>query len=222
MPLFDQWADYYDAWFETPVGALVREYEAAVIRDLLRPRSGETILDAGCGTGVFTVDLLKAGARVIGLDVSGPMLAAAEKKLSGYPFEPVIGDMLALPFHDGRFDKTVSVTALEFIEDARKAVGELFRVTKAGGRVVVATLNRLSSWAARRQAKRDEHLLLNAIYRSPDDLRALSPLPGTVITAVHFNQDDDPAAAREKERAGQAAALDTGAFVAIAWDKPRE
>ncbi len=222
MPLFDDWAAYYDAWFETPIGALVREYEAAVIRDLLRPRTGETVLDAGCGSGVFTVDLLEAGARVIGLDVSGPMLAAAEKKLGSYPFEAVAGDMLALPFRDGRFDKAVSVTALEFIEDARKAVNELFRVTKPGGRVVAATLNRLSPWAARREAKKDEHLLLNARYRSPDDLRALSPWPGTVVTAVHFAQDEDPATAREKERAGRAAGLDTGAFVAIAWEKPGE
>jgi hypothetical protein len=39
---------------------------------------------------------------------------------------------------------------------------------------------------------------------------------------VHFGQDDEPTIAREKERAGRAADLDTGAFVAIAWDKPGE
>jgi ubiquinone/menaquinone biosynthesis C-methylase UbiE len=133
MPLFDDWAEYYDAWFETPIGALVREYEAAAVLDLVRPAGGEGILDAGCGTGVFTIDLLQAGARVTGLDLSEPMLAAAEKKLHEYPFTAVPGDMLALPFPDGRFDKAVSITALEFIRDGRAAVDELFRVTRPGG-----------------------------------------------------------------------------------------
>ena len=220
MPRFDDWARYYDAWFETENGRLVREYEAAVVLDLLQPEAGETVLDAGCGTGVFTRDILEKGARVVGLDVSGPMLAAAERKLSSDSFTPIVGDMLALPFHDDRFERVVSVTALEFIADAQKAVDELFRVTKPGGRVVVATLNSLSPWASRRQAKQDEHLLLDAVYRSPDDLRRLSSQPGTVVTAVHFAQDDPAAAARAKEKAGQEAGLDTGAFVAIAWDKP--
>lgn len=219
MPLFDDWAAYYDAWFETPIGKLVREYEAAVVLDLLQPGEGEAILDAGCGTGVFTIDFLRAGAKVTGLDVSGPMLEAARRKLDGLPFTAITGDMLALPFPDGGFDRTVSITALEFIKDARKAADELFRVTRPGGRVVVATLNSLSPWAARRQAKQDEHLLLEAHYRSPDDLRALGPRPATVVTAVHFDQDDDPATAREKEAAGKAAGLATGAFVAIAWNK---
>jgi ubiquinone/menaquinone biosynthesis C-methylase UbiE len=222
VPLFDDWAEYYDAWFETPIGALVREYEAAVVQDLLRPQAGEIILDAGCGTGVFTLDLLQAGAQVTGLDISGPMLAAAEKKLRGYPFRAVTGDMLALPFPDGIFDKAVSITALEFIEDGKKAVTELFRVTKPGGRIVVATLNSLSPWASRRQAKQDEHLLVEAHYRSTDDLLALGPVPGRVVTAVHFNQDDAPSVAREKERTGQAMGLLTGAFAAIAWNKPAD
>jgi ubiquinone/menaquinone biosynthesis C-methylase UbiE len=220
MPLFDDRAAAYDAWFETPTGRLVKEYETAVVLDLVRPAPGEELLDAGWGTGVFTRDFLKAGARVTGLDISPPMLAAAARKLAGYHFTPVVGDLLALPFPDGRFDKAVSITALEFIADGQKAVDELFRVTKPGGRVVVATLNSLSPWAARRRAKREEHVLMNAVYRSPDDLRALGPRPGAVATAVHFEAGDDPAVARERERAGRAANLATGAFAAIAWDKP--
>ena len=58
--------------------------------------------------------------------------------------------MLHLPFQDNRFDKFLSVTAIEFIEDAGAAVQEAFRVTKPGGSIVVATLNRLSPWASRR------------------------------------------------------------------------
>ena len=176
--LFDEWPERYDRWFTTPIGKLVREIEGELIIDLLHPGAGERILDAGCGTGVFTLDFLVAGARVVGLDISVPMLNVARKKTTGYPFSALRGDMESLPFKDNSFDKTVSVTALEFIADAQGAVNELFRVTRPGGCVVVATLNSLSPWAARRNAKTDSgqrHVLENAFYRSPDELLNCSP-----------------------------------------------
>lgn len=218
--LFDDWAERYDRWFTTPVGALVKEYETVVVLDFLEPGPGEVILDAGCGTGIFTRDILERGAAVTGLDISEPMLAVAKDKLKDYPFTAVPGDMLALPFPDSGFDKAVSITALEFIADGQKAVDELFRVTRPGGCVVVATLNSLGTWAARRRAREGKHVLENAFYRSPDDLLALGPVKGTVRTAVHFPQDDNPETAAEKERAGQAANLVTGAFAAVRWIKP--
>ena len=90
----------------------------------------------GCGTGIFTVDLLAAGSKVTGLEISFPMLLRAGKKAGGRPFRMVLGDMRRLPFANGSFDKTVSVTAIEFLdEDAWVAVAEMFRVTRPGGLV---------------------------------------------------------------------------------------
>ena len=221
--LFDDWPDRYDQWFSTPIGMLVRETESRLILDLLRPAKGEKILDAGCGNAVFTLDILEAGAMVVGLDISGPMLAAATHKTADRPFVAVRGDMLSLPFVDCTFDKAISITALEFIDDGRRAVEELFRVTRPGGLVVVATLNSLSPWAIRRQAKTERgesHVLENAIFRSPQDLLALAPVQGTVASVVHFQKDDQPEQARETERIGQAQSLSTGAFVAAMWRKP--
>jgi ubiquinone/menaquinone biosynthesis C-methylase UbiE len=221
--LFDDWPERYEAWFATPIGRLVKDTECRLILEMLSPRRGEKILDAGCGTGVFTLDYLDAGAEVVGLDVSGPMLALAEEKAAGYPFVTVQGDMLALPFADESFDKSVSVTALEFIEGAKKAVDELFRVTRPGGLVVVGTLNSLSPWAVRRRAKTERgerHVLEDAVFRSPDELLALSPAEGTVRTVVHFAKEDPPELAAETERLGQARDLETGAFVAVRWVKP--
>ncbi len=102
--------------------------------------------------------------------------------------------MLFLPFADERFDKAVSMTALEFVEDAKGAVADLFRVTKKGGVIVVTTLNSLSPWAARRKkAAAKGHLLFERmIFRSPDDMRAIVPVNGVVKTAIHFQKDDDP------------------------------
>ena len=221
--LFDKWPQRYDQWFQTPAGKRVKEYETEVILELLKSAHGESILDAGCGTGIFTLDFLAAGARVVGLEISLPMLAGASEKTSGYPFEKVQGDMLDLPFENDGFDKVVSVTALEFIADAAGAVNELFRVAKPGGRIVVATLNSLSPWGARRKAKTESgerHILENAFFRSPNELRALMPYPCVIKTAIHFNKDDDPARIRKIERKGRSEELETGAFVAALWQKP--
>ena len=220
--IFDDWPEKYDLWFETPIGRLIKKYESDLVLEMLRPEQGERILDAGCGTGIFTLDVLATGARVIGLELSLPMLLRAGRKLEGHPFHTVRGDMTKLPFAEDEFDKAVSVTAIEFIEDAKTAISELFRVTKPGGCVVVATLNSLSPWAARRKkkAKNRHSLFENAFFRSPDQLKSLSPLEGAVKTTIHFQKDDDPEEAEKIEKKGQAKGLETGAFAVVRWEKP--
>jgi ubiquinone/menaquinone biosynthesis C-methylase UbiE len=219
--LFDEWPETYDRWFTTPIGSLIRKVEAELILDLLCPGKGEIILDAGCGTGIFTLDTLSSGSKVIGVDVSLPMLRQAGKKLEGYPFLMLSADMLHLPFPEGFFDKVVSVTALEFIKDGKDAVGELFRATKRGGCIVVATLNSLSPWVLRRrvEAKEGHTLFEKAIFRSPGELLSLAPVEGVVRTAVHFQKGDDPEKAVEIEQEGRRKGLNTGAFVAVRWRK---
>jgi ubiquinone/menaquinone biosynthesis C-methylase UbiE len=221
VQLFDEWPEAYDRWFTTPIGSLVRRYETELVLNLLSPKQGEIILDAGCGTGIFTLDILSSGSKVIGLDLSLPMLRRAEKKLKGYPFQIVLADMLNLPFPESFFDKVVSVTALEFVEEGKAAVGELFRVTKRGGRILVATLNSLSPWALRRrvEAKERHTLFEKAIFRSPDELRSHAPAAGVVETAIHFQKGDDPERAAEIEKEGKRKRLNTGAFVAVRWEK---
>jgi ubiquinone/menaquinone biosynthesis C-methylase UbiE len=219
--LFDEWPENYDRWFTTPIGSLVKKYEEELILDLLRPLPGEIILDAGCGTGVFTLDILCFGAHVIGLDISLPMLMRATQKTRGYPFRVVLADMSSLPFQKGSFDKVVSVTALEFIKDGEGAVKELFRVAKKGGWVVVATLNSLSPWAFRRKAEAEKghSIFEKAIFRSPDELRSLAPVEGIIRTAVHFQKGDEPDHVPEIELDGQRKGLNTGAFLAARWEK---
>ncbi|MDP1990221.1 MAG: methyltransferase domain-containing protein [Syntrophales bacterium] len=222
--LFDDWPERYDRWFDTTVGKVVLKYERALVLDLLRPVRGEKILDAGSGTGIFTREFLVRGADVVGLDISWAMLrwAKGKNKEKDEVFSQggVTADMTLLPFSDGVFDKTVSVTALEFIEDEKKAVAELFRVTKPGGSVVVATLNSLSPWAIRRRenARRDKGSVFNRVFfRSPAQLLAAAPVPGIVRTAVHFGKGDNPAELDRIERAGQG--RETGAFLAARWEK---
>ena len=220
--LFDDWPEKYDRWFITPIGSLVKKYESDLILDLLKPVSGETILDAGCGTGVFTLDILSLGTQIVGLDISFPMLRRAMEKAEKYPLYPVLGDIGTLPFREGSFDKVVSITAIEFIEDTRSAVAELFRVTKKGGVIVVANLNILSPWAVRRTeaAKKGDSIFRKAHFRSPDDLRSLAPVEGLVNTAIHFLKEDTPEKAIETEHEGRVKGWDTGAFAVVRWLKP--
>jgi ubiquinone/menaquinone biosynthesis C-methylase UbiE len=223
MPeLFDAWPEEYERWFQTPIGRLVKKFETGVVLDLLRPYPGERIVDAGCGTGIFTGDILERGAGITGLDLSLPMLRNARSK--GYArLDLLQGDMRRLPFPAGVFDKTVSITALEFIEDAKQAVGELFRVTRNGGTIVAATLNRLSPWAAQRKEKGKEghSLFSRVVFRSPEEMAALAAPSGLIRTAVHFaNEEEDPCRAAEIEEEGKRRNLMTGAFLAVRWEKP--
>jgi ubiquinone/menaquinone biosynthesis C-methylase UbiE len=220
--LFDEWPNTYDSWFTTPIGALVKRFEAELLIDLLRPCRREVILDAGCGTGVFTFDLLSFGTSIIGIDISLPMLMRAREKARAYHLHLSLGDISSLPFRENSFDKVVSVTALEFIKDAEGAVRELFRVTQKGGSIIVATLNSLSPWATRRraEAQKGHPLFQKAIFRSPDELRSLLPLESVIKTAIHFQKNDNPDRAVKLELEGQRRGLKTGAFVAVRWEKP--
>ena len=217
--LFDQWPDRYDDWFETPIGKLVKKYETALLLEMLSPLSGERILDVGCGTGIFTRDVLSLEVEVTGLDLSLPMLKQAIRKISGNTFNGLVGDMKSLPFSDGTFDKVFSMTAIEFLGDAKEAVKELGRVTKKNGTIVLTTLNSLSPWAARRmeEGKKGHSLFKNMHFRSPSELADLVGTQSRVKTAIHFLKEDEPKEAEKKEKEGTYAGKDTGAFVALAW-----
>jgi SAM-dependent methyltransferase len=103
-----------------------------------------------------------------------------------------------------------------------KAVQELFRVTRKGGLVVIATLNSLGPWAARRrdEAKRGHSLFQKVVFRSPEEFAALAPVKGEIRTAVHFAKDAGLDMAARVEEEGRRKGLNTGAFLAACWTKP--
>jgi ubiquinone/menaquinone biosynthesis C-methylase UbiE len=219
--LFDTWTDRYDSWFATPIGQLVRWYEAELLLSFLDPQPGERILDVGCGTGIFTVDVLKSGARVTGIDLSAAMLARAVQR-GGDHFAGLCADMCALPFADNSFDRVFSMTAIEFVADAARAIAELNRVVKPGGRVVVTSLNSLRPWAEQRRRKAataGHSLFEQAHFRSPEEMRSLIPAPSESKTAIHFRKQDPVDRIPAIERQGMAQNLETGALLAIRWDK---
>ena len=219
--LFDTWTSRYDSWFETPSGILIKQYESRLLLELLNPLSGDKILDVGCGTGIFTMDVMALGPIITGVDISQPMLRKAMNKTSQSGFTGICADMRALPFEDNSFDKVLSMTAIEFIADAKKAIDEIDRVTKKGGSIVVTTLNSLSPWADRRldAAKKGHKLFEKIFFRSPDEICSLVPANAVVRTAIHFQKEDRLSDIAKIERQGKENHSDKGAFLAVKWNK---
>jgi ubiquinone/menaquinone biosynthesis C-methylase UbiE len=155
MNYFQELAAKYDAWFRTEHGQYVLKYEHETIMQLANVTAGTRTLDVGCGTGIYTQELLKQGATVIGIDVSPEMLDIARYKTQDYGdrISFMQADAAALPFSDNTFDQVISITAMEFFEQPRSCLHEMYRVLKPGGRMVVATLNSLSLWAVQRRIK---------------------------------------------------------------------
>jgi SAM-dependent methyltransferase len=109
------------------------------------PRLGEQVLDAGCGAGNYLGIYRRITARVVGLDFSESMARAAAQH------GPVVqGDVQQLPFRSDVFDYVASHLVISHVLDGRAALAELARVTKPGGRLVVAVTNRLSFLAPMR------------------------------------------------------------------------
>lgn len=98
---------------------------------LLDPQPGETILDLGCGDGVLTERIVAAGAKVIGVDASKEMVAAARAR----GVEAYVADAQALDFNT-QFDAVFSNAALHWMLDPDAVAVSVFRTLVPGGRFV--------------------------------------------------------------------------------------
>ena len=110
--------------------ALIRHYT-----DLEHAR----ILDVGCGLGMYVKKLSNFSDDVYGVDVDPAKVAEAQKHLAHICEAPAE----ELPFADAYFDMVLLHEVLEHVNDDRQAVEEAYRVTKAGGRLVIFAPNRL-------------------------------------------------------------------------------
>lgn len=112
--------------------------------DLLGIKEGDRVLDVGCGSGVVTRAIAKrvgAKGRVIGVDPSASFLAVAREIADtsgvGDRIEFREGSAMSLPCKDEEFDAAIAVTVLAHMHDGAKAVPELVRAVRSGGRVGV-------------------------------------------------------------------------------------
>jgi SAM-dependent methyltransferase len=98
-------------------------------------KSGDRVLDVGCGTGVFLEALMKLGARPHGLDASRALLRVARARVP--QAELRVGDAEALPFEDDFFDVVTGFNSFFFADDMVAALREAGRVAKPGAPVLV-------------------------------------------------------------------------------------
>lgn len=172
---FDSLARAYDLWYQTPLGMLVDILEKKAIFSLAGVKDGEVVLDVGCGTGNYALELARRGARVRGIDPSAQMLEIARKKALEVrlPVEFTRGSVEELPFPDATFDLVTGVTMLEFTPSPKRAVGEMVRTLRPGGRVVIGVLNAWSLWTLTRWLEQKETVYSCAHLFSPPELVAL-------------------------------------------------
>lgn len=128
-------AEVYDARF---VPALFAQWGPVVAAEA-GLREGDRVLDVACGTGALALaaaGVVGPSGSVVGLDASPEMLAVARRKPSRIDW--LEGKAEALPLPDAGFDAVVSQFGMMFFDDRPRALREMVRVLKPGGRLAVA------------------------------------------------------------------------------------
>lgn len=172
---FDQGAAQYDRAYDSSGvdGHVLRTRMAAVLR-FLGPGPGD-VLDAGVGPGRLCMELDRSGWTVSGVDAARAMVEIAASRVPSARERFVCAPLELLPFRDASFDGVVATGVLEYAETAR-ALRELARVLRPGGRAVVSYPNMIALDALwrRRIFYPTVNVVKRAIGRSPIRLPARS------------------------------------------------
>ncbi len=118
-----------------------QQYKQLLIR-LLAVKEGHRLLDVGCGTGDDARQIARfvgERGRVVGVDNSQAMVAEARKRAESdsVPVEFHAADALNLPFETASFDGCLADRSLMHVPDPQRALAEMLRVAKSGGRLAV-------------------------------------------------------------------------------------
>lgn len=144
-----------------------------------------TLAEPGAGTGRIAIPALATGMHVTALDISDPMLDVFRDRLDHAPqlaarCELLVGNAVALPFGSDRFDAGVLAQVLYLIPDWERALDELVRVVKPGGRVMLVQERTTLSPGLQRWDAAWREATARAGYKPvpqiPDDLAAVAAL----------------------------------------------
>jgi ubiquinone/menaquinone biosynthesis C-methylase UbiE len=107
---------------------------------------GKDVLDVGCGSGIATQMLVEAGAKVVAVDLTDWAVATTKQRLAAFGLDAEVrqGDAESLPFADGSFDLVFSWGVIHHSSDMDRALDELVRVCRRGGKVVLMVYHRRS------------------------------------------------------------------------------
>jgi ubiquinone biosynthesis O-methyltransferase len=188
-PQLHRIANSYARWRSSRLGRITDALERQLLARLLGRVDGKKLLDVGCGDGAMALELARKGATVTALDADPSMIAAARLRAENETthIQFVEGDAERLPFDDATFDVVVAVTVLCFVPDAERAVKQIARVLKPGGRLVIGELGRWSLWAAQRRMRGwlGHPVWRTVTFRTAADLRILVGAAGLRVVAIH-------------------------------------
>jgi SAM-dependent methyltransferase len=151
----EDWSDLYDTVREVNDLVLARRQEIAVdfLCTQLAPAADVRVLDAGCGAGLASFDLVRRGFYVHGFDVSEKMLEHCRRRFAKagigadrYRFTRT--ELMDDPFEPGSFDGIVALGFIQYLPDEGAALRVLHGALKPGGVLVVTgpTLNKISNY----------------------------------------------------------------------------
>ena len=121
-----KWAQHFEPWF-------IPMYKDALKQ--LKLNNEHVVLDAGCGSGMFSNMVIQTGAQLIGIDAAPGLLEVARKRNPEHNF--LEEDLEALPFADNYFDVVTGFNSFQYAGNFDNVLIEAARVLKPGGKLVI-------------------------------------------------------------------------------------
>lgn len=223
MQIFDGFANGYDNWYQTKIGDFIDKVETELAFSLFSVSPCENVLDAGAGTGNFSIKLARVGAEVTGIDVCDDMLRRAEENAAEAKQKITFlkKDIYSTGFADNSFDAVFSMAAFEFIKDYREAFEELYRVVKPGGRILIGTIAKSGAWGKLYQemAKQGDPVFRHADFKDLDDFLKIHPdeveASGTCLFIGPGLTEDEYTLENEKMKSNH----QVGSYFCVLWKK---
>lgn len=135
--IWDKLSPFYDL-FETAYNGKCFKGIAEEIKNHVD--SEDVVLECACGTGLLTVPMAEKCSKLIATDYSDGMLKQTEKKVAQYNnTELKKVSILELPFDDASFDVVVAANVIHLLDEPAKALSEMERVCKTGGKIIIPT-----------------------------------------------------------------------------------
>ncbi len=208
----------YEQWFKNPHNKFIADFEGRLMLNMLKPMSGDSILDIGCGTGRNLLLFIEKGLHTTGLDPSPYMLDIASKNVNNRS-DLHRGLAEDLPFDDNSFNYASLITTLEFVEDPKKALEEACRVAK--DRLFIGALNRYAIKGIQRRIKGIffstvyNHAQFFSVWELKQVIRSiLGDVPISWRTVCHFPTASGRIS-RSIEQSGPVQRCPFGAFIGM-------
>lgn len=134
---YDRFAARYEARRHAGYHLLVDDLESELVE---RAARGKRALEVGCGTGLILRRVDRVASRAVGIDLSPGMIARAKER----GLDVQLASATDLPFADESFDVTYSFKVLAHVQPLERALEEMARVTRRGGRVFIELYNKHS------------------------------------------------------------------------------